>query len=239
MLTPSSNTVLEPVSQAMLAGVPEVSVHFARFRVTEISLRNEASAQFQQARLLEAADLLADAKVDVIAWNGTSASWLGFDADRRLCEQITAATGTPATTAILALNEALALSAARTLGLITPYLPAVQDRIVANYRRLGVACAAEQCLGLSENYAFATVEPETLAAMARTVAAAKPDALAVVCTNMRAAPLAAALEAELDTPVFDTVATTLWKSLAIAGIDPARVQGWGRLFSLPASRTAG
>ena len=88
MLTPSSNTVLEPVSQAMLAGVPEVSVHFARFRVTEISLRDEASAQFQQARLLEAADLLADAKVDVIAWNGTSASWLGFDADRRLCEQI-------------------------------------------------------------------------------------------------------------------------------------------------------
>ncbi len=73
MLTPSSNTVLEPVSQAMLAGVPEASVHFARFRVTEISLRDEASAQFQQARLLEAADLLADAKVDVIGSMPTGA----------------------------------------------------------------------------------------------------------------------------------------------------------------------
>ena len=38
MLTPSSNTVLEPVTQAMLAGLPEVSVHFSRFRVTEIAL---------------------------------------------------------------------------------------------------------------------------------------------------------------------------------------------------------
>ena len=239
MLTPSSNTVLEPVSQAMLAGLPDVSVHFARFRVTEISLRDEASAQFQQARLLEAAALLADAKVDGIAWNGTSSSWLGFDADRLLCERITAETGTPATSAVLALNEALSLSASRTLGLITPYVPAVQDRIVANYGAIGVTCAAERCLGLTENYAFATVEPETLAGMARMVAAAKPDALAVVCTNMRAAPLAEALEAELSIPLFDTVATTLWKSLAIAGIDPARVRGWGRLFGLPASRTAG
>ena len=239
MLTPSSNTVLEPVSQAMLAGLPDASVHFARFRVTEISLRDEASAQFEQERLLDAARLLADAKVDVIAWNGTSSSWLGFDADRRLCAQITAETGRPATTAILALNEALSLGQASSLGLVTPYLAAVQERIVESYRQLGVACTAARCLGLTENFAFATVDDATLTTMVRDVAAARPDAVAVICTNLRAAPLAAAFEAEWDIPVFDTVATTLWKSLAIAGADPARVQGWGRLFQLPASPAAG
>ncbi len=237
MLTPSSNTVLEPVSQAMLADLPDVSVHFARFRVTEISLRDEASAQFQQERMLEAAGLLADAKVDVIAWNGTSASWLGFDRDRRLCDQITAETGRPATSAILALNEALASVRARSLGLITPYLPAVHDRIVEAYRRLGIGCTAGRCLGLTENFAFATVDDPTLTDMARAVATTRPDAIAVVCTNMRAGPLAAGFEAEWDIPVFDTVATTLWKSLAIAGVDPARVHGWGRLFQIPARAT--
>ena len=38
MLTPSSNTTLEPVTTAMLAGLPSVSLHFSRFRVTEIAV---------------------------------------------------------------------------------------------------------------------------------------------------------------------------------------------------------
>ncbi|MDR3496087.1 MAG: Asp/Glu/hydantoin racemase, partial [Ancalomicrobiaceae bacterium] len=36
MLTPSSNTVLEPVTSRILAGLADVSVHFSRFRVTAI-----------------------------------------------------------------------------------------------------------------------------------------------------------------------------------------------------------
>ena len=36
ILTPSSNTALEPLTTAIVAGLPDVSVHFARFTVTEI-----------------------------------------------------------------------------------------------------------------------------------------------------------------------------------------------------------
>jgi maleate cis-trans isomerase len=89
MLTPSSNTVLEPVTSAMVSGLPEVSAHFGRFRVTEISLKDQALGQFGDEPILEAARLLADARVDVIAWNGTSSGWLGFEADRTLCRRIT------------------------------------------------------------------------------------------------------------------------------------------------------
>src|ERR1700704_3231814 len=98
MLTPSSNTALEPLTSAMVAQLPGVSAHFARFRVTEISLEAQALGQFDERPILEAARLLADARVDVIAWNGTSSGWLGFDADRALCERITAETGVPACT---------------------------------------------------------------------------------------------------------------------------------------------
>src|SRR5580693_6147810 len=63
MITPSSNSVLEPVTYAMLTGVPGISAHFARFRVTEIALDAEALDQFDPSRMLPAADLLADAKV--------------------------------------------------------------------------------------------------------------------------------------------------------------------------------
>jgi len=70
--------------------------------------------------------------------------------------------------------------------------------------------------------------------MIREVAATRPDVVAVICTNLRVAPLAAALEAELGLPVYDTVATAVWKSLAITGPDPGRVAGWGGLLQVPA-----
>ena len=96
MLTPSSNTALEPITSAMLSGLPETSAHFSRFEVTEIALSPKALAQFDTDNILRAAELLAHAKVDVIGWNGTASGWLGFETDVKLCEQITAATGIPA-----------------------------------------------------------------------------------------------------------------------------------------------
>jgi maleate isomerase len=38
VLTPSSNTRLEPLTSAMVAGLPGVSAHFGRFRVVDVGL---------------------------------------------------------------------------------------------------------------------------------------------------------------------------------------------------------
>jgi len=230
MLTPSSNTVLEPVTTAMLAGLPEVSVHFSRFRVTEIALSAGALAQFDDATISAAAELLADAKVDVIGWNGTSAGWLGFESDIRLCERITALTGIAATTSMLALNDALRARAITRLGMVTPYLDDVQARIIANYRALGIECVAERHFGLRDNFSFCEVGAEQITDAVRAVAVERPQAIATVCTNLRAAPLVSALERELDILLLDSIATVAHGCLALAGIDPIRVHGWGRLF---------
>jgi maleate isomerase len=232
MLTPSSNTVLEPVTTALLGALPDVSAHFSRFRVTEISLEDDALAQFDDGVILAAAELLSHAKVSTIAWNGTSSGWLGFDTDMHLCARITGMTGIPAATSMLALNEVLAATEVRRLGLVTPYVPPVQDRIVANYTSLGYACVSDPGMGIQDNFAFAEVPAERIAAMIRSVASRGPDAIAVLCTNLRSAPLVAPLEAELGIPIYDTVATAVWKSLLLSGGDPARITDWGRLFQL-------
>jgi maleate isomerase len=231
MLTPSSNTVLEPVTSRILAGLPDASAHFSRFRVTQIALSDQALAQFQRGEILRAAELLGDAKCQTIAWNGTSAGWLGFDEDAGLCHEIAAATGAKACTSVLALNEILALTGARTLGLVTPYTPDVQARIIANYAAIGVQVVAESHWGLRNNFSFSEVSGARIAAAVRTVAAAKPHAIAIFCTNLTGAPLVAELEADLGIPIYDTVATAVWKSLLLCGASPARVTGWGRLFS--------
>lgn len=240
MLTPSSNTVLEPTTVAMLAGVPEATAHFARFRVTEIALSDRALGQFDDSEILRAAELLADAKVDAIAWNGTSAGWLGFERDERLCERITAATGVAACTSILAFREIFRRSGVRRVGLVTPYRDDVQDRIMANWAKAGFPCTAERHLRLQDNFSFAEADEATVAAMVRDIAREGCDAVAVVCTNMRGARLAQALERETGVPVYDSIATTLWKSLSVAGINPARVEGWGSLFAaVPAASVRG
>ena len=232
MLTPSSNTVLEPVTTAMLAGLPEASAHFGRFKVTEIALTQQALGQFDDREILAAAELLSHARVGVIGWSGTAASWRGFDTDETLCRRITERTGIAACTSVLALNEIFALTGVRRFALVTPYLDDVQARIVAHYAAAGYECVAERHLGLRDNFSFSEVGADDLRRMVREVAQARPDAIAILCTNLRGGPLVAELEAETGIPIHDSIATVVWKALQLAGADARRVHGWGRLFDL-------
>ncbi len=232
MLTPSSNTVLEPYTAAMAWPLfPKVSVHFSRFRVTKIALDAESNNQFALEPILQAADLLADARLDLIAWNGTSASWLGFDTDERLCATITERTGIASTSAILSLNRLLRDLKVRRLGLVTPYTSDVQQKIIANYMGIGIETVAERHSGRSDNFSFAEVTEAEIARMCREVANSKPDAIAIVCTNMRGPMIAAALENELGIPVLDSVAFTLWGCLMETRVDMQPLAAFGRMFA--------
>ncbi|QOZ68285.1 maleate cis-trans isomerase family protein [Bradyrhizobium arachidis] len=234
MITPSSNSVLEPVTSAMLHGVADVTAHFSRFRVTEIALDAAALSQFDASAMLPAADLLADAKVDAIAWNGTSASWLGIDRDRSLCEAITARTGKPATTSTLACIDAARALGSKRVGLVSPYTDDVQRRIADVWATEGIAPHAERHLGLRDNFSFGQVTPAAIADMIRAVAAEGADAAIVLCTNLDGAALAASLERELNVAVLDSVAVTLWRTLELAGGDIAALAQWGRIFQTSA-----
>lgn len=230
VLTPSSNTALEPLTSAIVGAIPGVSAHFSRFTVTRISLDDADLDQFDDSKIIAAAQLLADARVDVIGWSGTAAGWMGFEQDRKLCRRIEEATGIPATTSVLALNEILERSGRESFGLVSPYTADVQERIVANYIREGFECVAESRLDISENFAYSEVDADTLTRQVREVAAAGPQAIVTYCTNLRAAQLVPQWEAAFGIPVFDTVATVAWKMLRMTGHDPARIKGWGRLF---------
>lgn len=230
VLTPSSNTALEPLTQALIAGLPEVSVHFSRFSVTQIALSADALGQFQHERILDAARLLADAHVDVIGWSGTSAGWLGFDTDVALCAAITEATGVPATTSVLALNRALQIFGIRRLGLVSPYLPDVQAKIIANYAALNIDATFESHLSLRDNFSFADVDESTLDRQVAEVVAAGAEAVSTFCTNLHTAHRAAHWERQHGVPVFDTVTTVVWGMLKATGVDTRRLTGWGRLL---------
>lgn len=232
VLTPSSNTVLEPMTSAMVGDVHGVSAHFGRFRVVSITLDQAGQDQFALEEPLKAAALLADARVGLIGWSGTSASWLGFDRDQALCEQISQRHGVPACTAVLAINELMALLGICRFALISPYTDDVQSQIIANYRAIGLECVAEAHSGRSDNFSFAAHSLDELRAMVAQVRPARPQAIVVMCTNMRGALLAPELEADSEIVMIDSVSAFVWKALHLLGAPARDARRWGRIFDL-------
>jgi maleate isomerase len=133
---------------------------------------------------------------------------------------------------MLALNEILEITGAKRVGFVTPYLDDVQSRINVNYAKAGYAVVADRHLGIQDNFSFSEITADQMRQMTGDAAAARPDAIAIVCTNMRGAPLAEELEGAHGIPVYDTVSTTVWKSLKVAGVEPKRVKGWGKIFQV-------
>jgi maleate isomerase len=229
MLTPSSNTALEPLTSAMLRDLPNVSLHYSRLHVMGTSLAPSSTAQFTMEAFLSAASLLADARVDVIAWNGTSGSWMGLDWERRLCWAIEAETGVPATGSTLAFFDAFARFGIERYSLAVPYVQDHTQKIIETYASEGLQCVASDYLGFRTNAEIDAVPESRFREQLSTVAVPASQAIAVVCTNVPAAPLADELEARFGIPIFDSIAVTAWKCLDILGIEP-KIAGWGKLL---------
>lgn len=230
LITPSSNTVLEPETYRLLHDVPGITAHFARFTVLKIGTGADALGQFSLEPQLGAAALLADCKPDVIAWCGTSGGWMGIDQDEALCRAITERTGALATSSTLAQIAAFRALGVSRYALVTPYLPDIQSKIVETFGTAGFDCVAEEHLGDPGNFSFSTYGEEQIAGMIRRVAQAKPQAISIFCTNFNGVRIAPILEAELGIPVIDSTTLTLWHALVLAGVDPGCVPGQGALF---------
>lgn len=230
MLTPSSNTALEPLTYALLEGVPGASVHFSRLKHLTSTPEQASLDQFRTSAFLDAAALLADAEVDVIAWNGTSGSWLGPTYDRKVCGLIESAFGIPATTSTLAILDALSFLGAKRYGLAVPYLEEHATKIIDTYAAQGLTCVTANWLGLVGNHDLDLVPAEVFGAQLAAVAQPDTEAIVVACTGVPTAKLVDEFEARLSIPVVDSVIVTAWHCLQMLRLRPTAA-GWGRVFS--------
>ena len=229
-ITPSGNTVVERITLGVLRDLPQVSAHFSRTPVFGSS--DPSPDAYATDGLLAAARLLAHAKPDVLVWNGSKGSGIGFAHDRALAEAIQGETGIRATTSILGLDALLKARGVRRVAVVTPYSDAGHAKTLRCLAAEGYDCVADAHAGLTDNLSYASITLERIAAMARGVAAAKPQAILCLCTNFPAAVMAAALEAELGLPVYDSTALGVWHALKLAGVDTdAATPAWGSLFS--------
>ncbi|MEZ2388050.1 aspartate/glutamate racemase family protein [bacterium RCC_150] len=226
ILVPSSNSNAETLTASILAEQPDLGVHYSRFRLPP-SLDDRVDLNV----LGEAPALLNDAELQAVAFHGTSGSWTGITSEIGLCAELSVACGAPATTASVAVVEALAALSATQIGLVFPGPGSIASLIQQEYSAHGIEVRTVSVPGtVMTNPEIARLDAGAIEAAMRPAFADGLDAVVCIGTNLRSGYLVEGFEQEYGIPVVDSAIATLWHVLRLAGV--ARpIPGWGALLA--------
>jgi maleate isomerase len=219
LMIPSSNTMMEVDFTRDLP--PGVALHTARMYMEDTTPAGENRMLDEFA--LPAARDLGTARPDVVVFGCTSAGALrGNDYDAQLCERISELTGAPVVSTIGAVRAAIEASGAERIGVITPYVDELNDKIRASIEADGTRVAAIAGLGITENFEIAEVPQDAIVAFAERalgpLAADRSIGLAFAsCTNFGAMAARPAIAERLGLPVVTSNQAVLEAALARLG----------------------
>lgn len=199
LIVPSSNSVMEVDLYRRLPDA--ATLHTARMRLEETT--PEAEEAMLDDHLPAAIGDVATVHPDVTVFGCTSGGALRGNAyEARLVARIGEETGGEAVSVAAAVRRSIVGRGARRVGVITPYVEALNDKIRASLEDEGLEVAGIHGLGITENFAIAAVEPERIFDFARErFGGAEIDLLFCSCTNFRALDARERIEQALGVPV--------------------------------------
>jgi len=225
LLVPSSNTTMEPEFYAMKPA--SVTVHAARMRIKRVTL--EGLTEMERG-VEEAAQSLADAKVDVIGYGCTSGSLIrGLGHDREIVSKIERGTGTPAIATSGAVVDALRALHLEKISVATPYIDSInslEKRFLEDSRFRVLELKG---LGIEDNPTIGAQKPGTILRLARTVNRPEAQGVFISCTNLPTIGVVQKLEKDLKKPVVSSNTATLWAMLRKVGFK-GPIEGYGRIL---------
>lgn len=225
MLVPSGNVVAEPQVRAMLP--PGVAINVTRLPLTGSS---PAALRGMLDGLEAAAQLLAHARVQLIAFNCTAVSTYSTDLELQIQERIVKATGIETVLTSQAIVQALKVLSARTVTLLTPYPEDVNQREIQFLKANGIEVVSEAGMGLDHPGDMAALPASDWLAFARRHRNDQADAYFISCTAIRSAEVIAALEDQLQRPVITSNQAIAWHCLRSRHIHES-ASGYGTLFN--------
>jgi maleate isomerase len=186
-----------------------------------------------EAHAERAIEELASVPVDVIAYCCTvSGALRGVAKDRDFCTAMTRRWGMPVTSTMLAVTEALNHLKLRRVVVTSPYPDDHHDAERAYLKDTGIDAITMRGMGLHTGPEFAKVTPEEIVKFSLDAWDDSADGLFVSCMNFDAMPAIQELEDRIGKPVVTSHSATLWRALALAGIDTP-IAGYGRLLATP------
>jgi maleate isomerase len=216
LMIPSSNTMMEVDFARDLPA--DTALHTARMFMEDTTAAGEIRMLDEFA--LPAARDLGTARPDVVVFGCTSAGALrGNDYDTELCARISEITGAPTVSTIGAVRAAIAESGAASVGVITPYVDELNEKIKASIEAGGTRVAAIAGLGITENFAIAAVAHDDIVAFAeralgQLAAQASIGLVFASCTNFGAMAARQAIAARIGLPVITSNQAVLEAAVA-------------------------
>jgi maleate isomerase len=180
----------------------------------------EGENQMLNEFALPAARDLGTARPHVVVFGCTSAGALrGNDYDTQLCQQISELTGAPTVSTIGSVREAIEAAGADRIGVITPYVDALNEKIKVSVEADGVEVVRIAGLGMTENFEIARVAGEAIVdfavrALGDLAASGSIDLVFASCTNFGAMAARAAIAGRLGVPVVTSNQAVLAAALA-------------------------
>jgi maleate isomerase len=217
VVVPSLNVVVEDDLRRELP--EDVGFHLARVRL------KRSAGKVTQADLFDAgadavlqAGLLADARMDAIAFNCTGASLSnGPEGALKLRDQIAEATGTKATTTILSVVRALKAVGITRMVHVCPFTAefAIDE---ANFLKAsGLEVVASRGLNFNDAREAAKMTPEEIGEIAAKQDVPEANGIFLSCANVRAVEATAAVARRLGKPVMTSNAAVMWDLLDMIG----------------------
>ncbi|OHV77031.1 ectoine utilization protein EutA [Rhizobium sp. LCM 4573] len=185
-----------------------------------------------QPVLTEGASLiLPDETLDAVMYSCTSASVV--IGDERIEQAIRAAKpGVPVVTPTAAAVKGLKAVGAKRISILTPYTVETSRPMADYFARLGFTIDRFTCLGFEDDREMARIAPDEIVSLARKAMAPQSDALFISCTAVRAAQVAARVEAEIGRPMISSNLATAWACLQLCGETASRPE-LGTLMTRP------
>ena len=126
-------------------------------------------------------------------------------------------TGLPALIAAQTVIAALRALQVRRIALATPFVPDGTGRAQRFLEANGFEVVAADGLGYTDNFAIATIDPDAVRRLVRSVDREDAEAILIPGGNMPCLSLVAELEAALGKPVVTTNAAGIWALLRLLG----------------------
>ena len=173
---------------------------------------------------------LATARVDSIAYCCTvSGALRGMEEDKKFCAEVEDRHGIPTTSTMLAAVEALQHLGAERVAVATPYTEGHHEAERAYLREAGIEPVVIRGMGLTGGEQYSAVSPQEIFDFSVESWDDSADALFISCMNLDGIAAAQALEERLGKPVITSHTATLWRALALAGVEDP-VHGCGQLL---------
>ncbi|WXG44057.1 MAG: aspartate/glutamate racemase family protein [Promethearchaeati archaeon SRVP18_Atabeyarchaeia-1] len=227
IIIPSSNTTME--AEFNWIGKDRFSTHATRLRLRRVTV---GELEKMEKGFGEAAALLADAAVEIIAYGCTSGSlFRGLGHDVEIANQIHEKTGLPSVVTSGCVVKALKAMGTSRVCVATPYTAEVNNLEKKFLEDNGFEVSNIKGLGLEENLDIGNIQRQNIVELVRKVNDEKAQSIFVSCTNLPTISMINYLEQAMKKPVISSNTATLWSMFRTLDLDSSWING-GRIFRI-------